>query len=330
MINRERFSRLALAAAVVATTTIGCDKGIARAVETTPRATASDTIPNPASLKETGTVLKKPIAATSRKAKAPEATATSLTTKPTETIVFPTVTSTTEVEPTVKTLSPTKVPERQINRGRLPINPQNYSLSCESASAENVMVWYNSTKADSPVEIPPGFENFEDYFIAGVELADNPIDGYCGKINGWLSTSCDGSTGAGYGVYPHPIIRCFRELGVPAEMFVFKDNNTASSDLKKKLVDSFNNNQTLLLWGRGKNSPAVEFRTHPQTGEEYPMALGEHCIAGQVVSIDNESNPIIEISDPLPYESGSRKTWKFETLLWWMGHMGWLMALRIG
>jgi len=242
----------------------------------------------------------------------------------------PTLAPTVSPEPTVEQTEPIiKAPEQQINRGRLSINPQAYSLSCELASAEIAVLWYNSVKAGEAINIPPGFDTFEDYFIASVGLADNPISGFCGRVNGWLSTSCDSATGTGYGVYPHPMIKGFQELGIPAEMFVSKNNDTASEELKKILVDSYNNNQVFLFWGRGKNSPAVEFRIHPETEEEYPMALGEHCVAGQVIKIDGE-DILIEISDPFPYGSGSRRAWKFETLLWWMRNMGWVMALRVG
>lgn len=312
--NRERFSQLALAVAVVGIATLGCDKGIAKAVETTPQVTTSDTVPTPPFLKEIGfdsfVVLAQELEATPTVSPTP---------RPTETTVFPTVTPTVSVEPT----------EETAERGRLPINPQAFSLSCELASAEIAVLWYNSIRASEAISIPPGFETFEDYFIASVGLADNPIEGYCGKVNGWLSVSCDGLDGAGYGVYPQPIVRGFQELRIPAEAIVLKDNNAAVGELKKILVDSYNNNQVLLLWGRGKNSPAVEFRKNPRTGEEYPMGLGEHCVAGQITKIDG-GDILIEISDPLPFGSGSRKVWKYETLLWWMRNMGWLMALRVG
>lgn len=326
--NRERFSQLALALAVVGIATIGCDKGIAKAVETTPRAATSDTVPTPPFLKETGTVLAQELEMTPTvsptprptEIQTPTATVTStVTPRPTETQIFPTVTPTVSVEPT----------EETAERGRLPINPQAFSLSCELASAEIAVLWYNSVRASEAISMPRGFENFEDYFIASVRLADNPVEGYCGKVNGWLSVSCDGSDGAGYGVYPQPMVRGFQELGIPAEAIVLKDSGAAAGELKKILVDSYNNNQVLLLWGRGKNSPAVEFRKNPRTGEEYPMGLGEHCVAGQVTKIDG-GDILIEISDPLPYGSGSRKVWKFETLLWQMRNMGWLMVLRIG
>ena len=52
MRNIERLTQIVLAGAVVAILTTGFDKGIVRAVEATPRATTSDTVPTPTSLKE--------------------------------------------------------------------------------------------------------------------------------------------------------------------------------------------------------------------------------------------------------------------------------------
>lgn len=229
----------------------------------------------------------------------------------------------TRIPPTVQSETP-----GQSERGRLPVNPQAYSLSCEMASSEISVLWYNSVHPDRTVGIPQGFKTFEDYFIDRVGVAGNPIDGFCGKVNGGLSTSCD-RPGLGYGVYPHPMIKGFQELGVPVEMFVFKDASTSREELRNILVESYNNNQAMLFWERTKSTPAVEFRQYPQTGEMFPMALGEHCVAGQVIKIDGD-DILIEISDPLPYGRGSRYVLKFETLFSWMSNMGWIMSLRIG
>jgi len=215
-------------------------------------------------------------------------------------------------------------------RGRLPVSPQDYTLSCEAASAENTINWYNETVAGGKIAIPDGYKNFEDFFIAEAGKADNPVEGFCGDIEGGLSVNCDASSGQGYGVYNEPLLNGFKKLGVPAEAITIKDIVAGKEQLRQTLIDSYNNNQVLCLWGRWDDGThPIEWRTNPRTGEQYPMAYGEHCVAGQVISVDGNSI-MIEISDPLPYGTGSRRVYTFNTLANWMGSMGWYMALLVG
>lgn len=253
---------------------------------------------------------------------------------PAETLTpSPTSTPTETLRPTL-TPSPTETPLLTITpreggpETSLPINPQAYSLSCELASAEITVLWYNQAVAGGKIAIPEGFKTFEDFFIAEAGLADNPVEGYCGAVNGWLSTSCDASSGAGYGVYNEPLLNGYRKLGVPAEAITIKDINNGKEELKQVLIDSYHNNQVLCLWGRWKESP-IEWRTNPRTGEQYPMAYGEHCVAGRVMSID-DNNFLIEISDPLPYGQGTRRVYTFDTLAQWMSGIGWFLAVKVG
>ncbi|MDD5466162.1 MAG: LysM domain-containing protein [Candidatus Omnitrophica bacterium] len=210
----------------------------------------------------------------------------------------------------------------------LPIDPQAYSLSCELASAEITVLWYNQAVAGGKIAIPEGFKTFEDFFIAEAGLADNPVEGYCGAVNGWLSTSCDASSGAGYGVYNEPLLNGYRKLGIPAEAITIKDLDKGMEQLKQVLIDSYHNNQVLCLWGRWNERP-IEWRTNPRTVEQYPMAYGEHCVAGRVMSVD-DGDFLIEISDPLPYGSGSKKVYTFDTLAQWMRGIGWFLAVKVG
>jgi len=210
----------------------------------------------------------------------------------------------------------------------LPIDHQAYSLSCELAAAEITVLWYNQAIAGGKIALPEGFKTFEDFFIAEAGLADNPVEGYCGAVNGWLSTSCDASSGAGYGVYNEPLLNGYRKLGIPAEAITIKDLDNGKEQLKQVLIDSYYNNQALCLWGRWNEKP-VEWRTNPRTGEQYPMAYGEHCVAGRVMSVD-DGNFLIEISDPLPYGSGSKKVYTFDTLAQWMRGVGWFLAVKVG
>lgn len=223
---------------------------------------------------------------------------------------------------------PTIAPREGVPETSLPIDPQAYSLSCESASAEITVLWYNQAVAGGGIAIPEGFKTFEDFFIAEAGLADNPVEGYCGAVNGWPSTSCDASSGAGYGVYNEPLLNGYRKLGIPAEAITIKDINDGKEELRQVLIDSYHHNQVLCLWGRWEKNP-IEWRTNPRTGEEYPMAYGEHCVAGRVVSID-DNNFLIEISDPLPYDSGTRRVYTFNTLVQWMRGIGWFLAVKVG
>lgn len=236
---------------------------------------------------------------------------------------FPTYTPSTTEIPTVVEVQPD-------GRERLPINPQDYTLSCELASAEITTLWYNQARADGAIAIPVGYKTFEDFFIAEAGLADNPVEGYCGYINGRLSTNCDASSGLGYGVYNEPLLNGYRKLGIPAEAVTIKDVVAGKEQLRQTLIDSYNNDQVLALWGRWDDGThPIEWRTNPRTGEQYPMAYGEHCVAGQVISVDG-NNIMIEISDPFPYGKGTRRVYTFNTLYNWMSQIGWIMVIRVG
>lgn len=228
----------------------------------------------------------------------------------------------------IETPLPTIAPREGMPETSLPIDPQAYSLSCELASAEITVLWYNQAVAGGKIALPEGFKTFEDFFIAEAGLADNPVEGYCGAVNGWLSTSCDASSGAGYGVYNEPLLNGYCKLGIPAEAITIKDLDNGKEQLKQVLIDSYHHNQVLCLWGRWNEKP-VEWRTNPRTGEQYPMAYGEHCVAGRVTSVD-DGNFLIEISDPLPYGRGTRRVYTFDTLAQWMRGIGWFLAVKVG
>lgn len=84
------------------------------------------------------------------------------------------------------------------------------------------------------------------------------------------------------------------------------------------------------LWGRDNDMIPLEWRKDSKTGESFPMGIGEHCVAGQVVDFDKNGDPIIEISDPLPLRTGSRYQTDFSSLASWMKNLGWVMAIKVG
>jgi len=175
-------------------------------------------------------------------------------------------------EEEVVVFEPTPAPQDQLSETILPvpIDAQDLSLSCESSAAAMAAAFVNPNP-------PAGFSNWERYFIESIPRHCNPHRGYRGNISGYLSTSCEDPYG--YGVYAEPIADAFNKAGVPAQVEYGADYN--------RVADEVRAGHPVLVWISPK-SVAPQYETDPETGQEYVLYLGEHCLTVIGVSSDGK------------------------------------------
>jgi len=159
----------------------------------------------------------------------------------------------------------------------VPIDAQDFSLSCESSASAMVAAYFKP-------EPPAGFSNWEEYFVKTIPLDCNPHKGFRGKIDGYLSTSCEAPNG--YGVYAEPVAAALNKVGISAIVEYGVDYLGVAQAVK----DGY----PVIVWISGK-SVEPEYETDPETGQKYPLLLGEHVWVVIGVSSDNKN---FLINDP--------------------------------
>lgn len=153
----------------------------------------------------------------------------------------------------------------------LPVKPdaQDFSLSCESSAAAMVASYFE-------LNLPEGFESWEDYFVETIPPNCNPHRGFRGEINGHLSTSCNPPNG--YGVYAEPIAEALRSIGLRAYVKYGVDYQSVRKAIER--------GWPVIVWMSGRDNPPIEKEVDPETGQFYSLVLGEHVLV--VIGFEDE------------------------------------------
>jgi len=141
-----------------------------------------------------------------------------------------------------------------------PLDAQDLSLSCESSAAKMVASNVDPTP-------PEGYQDWEKYFIDTIPAHCNPFRGFRGKIDGRLSTSCDAKNGWGYGVYAEPVAEALQKAGIQVQVEYGVDYDRVANLIKE--------GRPVIVWMSGK-SVAPTYEIDPETGQKFPLLLGEH------------------------------------------------------
>jgi LysM repeat protein len=159
----------------------------------------------------------------------------------------------------------------------VPIDAQDFSLSCESSASAMVATYFKP-------EPPEGFNNWEEYFVKTIPLDCNPHKGFRGKIDGYLSTRCEPPNG--YGVYAEPVATALNNAGIQASVEYGVDY--------LRVAQAVRSGYPVIVWVSNKKAEP-EYEIDPETGEKYLLLLGEHVWVVTGVSADNKS---FLINDP--------------------------------
>lgn len=164
----------------------------------------------------------------------------------------------------------------------VPLDGQNFSLSCESSAAAMVAANFQ------PVP-PKGYSSWEDYFINAIPLNCNPHKGFRGLITGKMSTSCDANLDLGYGVYAEPVAEALRRTGFEAEVEFGVDYGQVANEVKA--------GNPVVVWISDWEGMYLRTEIDPEDGQEYVLYSGQHVWVISGVSKDENGYRFL-IKDP--------------------------------
>ncbi|MFH8092474.1 MAG: C39 family peptidase [Candidatus Aenigmatarchaeota archaeon] len=201
------------------------------------------------------------------------------TTRQTTTTRTTTTRQTTTTRTTTTRQTTTTFLEKILN---VPLDRQNYKLSCELSSAAMIASYYKKGSTDY----------WEEKFVREIPKHCNPHRGFRGEINGYVSTYCNPPPGynnpVGYGVYNEPIAELLTNNGIPSIAV------SANYDM---LEDAIMQGKPVIVWLSRRTNP-VETETDPETGQTFKLIYGEHAVVVTGVTYRYGQRAFI-VNDPI-------------------------------
>lgn len=161
----------------------------------------------------------------------------------------------------------------------VPIDYQDWSLSCESSATQMVLNYL-----EIPVPMPERFYNWEHYLVSYIPPHQNPHKGFRGDIDQPPSLE-------NYGVYAEPIANLLKGLGFEVEVFYNQGYDWVEKQIRAKYP--------VVFWRGGRISNGKEpVEMVDDSGDSYKLLLGEHAaVAVGVRGIGEERQFLVK--DPI-------------------------------
>lgn len=167
---------------------------------------------------------------------------------------------------------------------------QAHALSCEFA--------VTAMGASLFKRPPSGEASWEEPLIMRVSKSHDPYKGFVGNIEGNQAYRMD-SPGYGYGVYPPPLMKALKEIGIASRMEV-----GIGAKGHKAIVEAVRNDQPVVMWGFHPNYYKPFDKSMVKEVGGITFIEGEHAFCVRGVSADGSK---LFINNPSPV--GIKEFW---------------------